>query len=671
MSWRSAPPPRIEDRIRLESDGTVSALSGKVDFGQGIRTAFAQIVADELDVAFDSVHVILGDTSRSPYDFGTFGSQSIHSEGSNLRNAAAAARAVLLARASARLGVDARDLEVVAGTVRPEGHGGKSVTYAELAADGPLDGPVPDGVATKSADALRIVGRSVPRREGRDIVTGRPVFVTDVRLPGLLRGAVLRPPHMGAALRGLDDAAARPLPGVIAIVRDGDFVGAVAERHEQALAAVAALHADWDPTPPSRGVEHDIELRRDDGIDEALAGATRVLEAAYTLPYLANAPIGPSGAVADVRPDSATIYSGSQRPFGLRSQIAHLLGLDDSKVHVVPSRSSGTYGRNNNDDAPGEAARLSRAVGKPVLVQWTRGDEFAHGTLRPAAYIEATAALAPDGRVAAWRYRVTTHAHISAPVENAQVAAVTAGSGALPTYDIPRAEIQLHIEKSEVRTSSFRSLAGAENVFAIESLMDELAVLAGVDPVEFRLRHVSDVRFASVMRLVAERSGWTSSRAAAGRGLGFACTVFDHTLVAQVADVSVDADSRLRIQKLWCAIDPGRVINPDGVRNQVEGAMMQGASFSLMEQVQQRDGRVAARGWDTYPIATFRDAPDIEVIVAGDADHPSTGAGEAGIVPIGAAIANAVFAATGVRCRELPLTPVNIQRARRERPPRR
>ena len=664
MSWRPPPPPRIEDRIRLERDGTFTALSGKVDFGQGIRTAFGQIVADELDVAFESVQVILGDTSRSPYDFGTYGSQSVHVEGSNLRNAAAAARALLLARASVRIGADAHELEVVAGTIRAGSDGG-SVTYAELAAEGPLEGPVPEGVPTKSANALRIVGSSVPRREGRDIVTGRPVYVTDVRLPGMLRGAVLRPPHMGAALRDLDAGAARSLPGVVAVVRDGDFVGVVAERHEQALGAVAALRAVWDATPPSRGAEHHIELRRDEGIDAALAGATSVLEAAYTLPYLANAPIGPSGAVADVRADGATIYSGSQRPFGLRSQIAQLLGFDESRVHVVPSRSSGTYGRNNNDDAPAEAARLSRAVGKPVLVQWTREDEFAYGTLRPAAYIEAKAGLAPDGRVAAWSYRVTTHAHILAPVENAQIAAVTAGSGALPTYDIPKAEIQLHIEKSEVRTSSFRSLAGAENVFAIESLMDELAVLAGVDPVEFRLRHVSDARFAAVMRLVAERSGWTRHPAETGRGLGFACTVFDHTYIAQVADVSVDADSRLRIHKLWCAVDPGLVINPDGVRNQIEGAMMQGASFSLMEQVQQRDGRVAARGWDTYPIVTFRDAPKIEVIIAADSAHPSTGAGEAGIVPIGAAIANAVFAATGIRCRELPLTRDNIERAGR------
>ncbi|HET9809123.1 MAG TPA: molybdopterin cofactor-binding domain-containing protein, partial [Candidatus Limnocylindria bacterium] len=373
MTWRPPPPPRIEDRIRLEADGTITALSGKVDFGQGIRTAFGQIVADELDVAFESVHVILGDTSRSPYDFGTFGSQSIHVEGSNLRDAAAAAQQLLLTRASARLGIDMRELEVVAGAVRAK-KGGRSVTYGELAADGPLEGLVPDGVPTKSADTLRIVGKSVPRREGRDIVTGRPVYVTDVRLPGMLRGAVLRPPHMGAALRDLDAAAAGSLPGVISVVRDGDFVGVVAERHEQALAAVGALHAVWDPTPPSRGVEHDIELRSDEGIDAALAGATSVLEAAYTLPYLANAPIGPSGAVADVRSDSATIYSGSQRPFGLRSQIAQLLGLDESRVHVVPSRSSGTYGRNNNDDAPAEAARLSRAVGKPVLVQWTRED---------------------------------------------------------------------------------------------------------------------------------------------------------------------------------------------------------------------------------------------------------------------------------------------------------
>jgi nicotinate dehydrogenase subunit B len=665
VSWQPAPPPRIEDRISVEPDGTVTALSGKVDFGQGIRTAFAQIVADELDVDFEKVRVVLGDTSRSPYDFGTFGSQSIRSEGSNLRNAAAAARTLLVSRASARLGVGVTQLETADGAVRLKGDG-SAVTYADLVKDGPLEGLIPEKVTTKSPDALRVVGRSVPRREGRDIVTGQPVYVTDVRLPGMLRGAVLRPPHMGAALLGLDDTPARSLPGVIAIVRDGDFVGAVAERYEQALAAVAALRAEWDPTPPSRGVEHDIELRRDEGVDAALAGASRVVEAAYTLPYLANAPIGPSGAVADVRPDGATIYSGSQRPFGLRSEIAGLLGLDESHVQVVPSRSSGTYGRNNNDDAPAEAARLSRAVGRPVLVQWTREDEFAYGTLRPAAYIESTGALGSDGRVAAWRYRVTTHAHILAPVENAQVAAFTAGSGALPTYDIEKAEILLHVEKSEVRTSSFRSLAGAENVFAIESLMDELALLAGADPIDFRLSHISDPRFAAVVRLLADRSGWAKRRASAGRGLGFACTVFDHTYIAQVADVSVD-DGQLRIHKLWCAIDAGLVINPDGLRNQVEGAMMQGASFSLMEEVAHRGGRVAARGWESYPIATFLDAPEIEVIIAADPRHPATGAGEAGIVPVGAAVANAVFAATGIRCRELPLSRANIEKARRER----
>ena len=665
MSWQPPPPPRIEERIRIETDGTVSALSGKVDFGQGIRTAFAQIVADELDVDFDQVRVILGDTARSPYDFGTFGSQSVRGEGSNLRNAAAAARAILISRASERLGVDASGLETARGSVRAKSSG-RSVSYADLVSSGPIEGLVPEGTVTKRPEELRLVGRSVPRREGRDIVTGQPVYVTDVRLPGMLRGAVLRPPHMGAALRSLDDAPARSLPGVVAIVRDGDFVGAVAERYEQALAAIGALRAEWDPTPPSRGVEHDIELRRDEGVDAALSGASRVAEAAYTLPYLANAPIGPSGAVADVRSDGATIYSGSQRPFGLRAEIAHLLALDESRVQVVPSRSSGTYGRNNNDDAPAEAARLSRAVGRPVLVQWTREDEFAYGTLRPAAYIESTAALGDDGRIAGWRHRVTTHAHILAPVENAQVAAFTAGSGALPTYDIAKAEILLRVEKSEVRTSSFRSLAGAENVFAIESLMDELALLAGADPVEFRLRHISDPRFAGVVRLVADRSGWADRHGRAGRGLGFACTVFDHTYIAQVADVSVDDKGKLRIQKLWCAVDAGLVINPDGLRNQVEGAMMQGASFSLMEEVEQRGGRVAARGWDAYPIATFLDAPEIEVIIASDPTHASSGAGEAGIVPIGAAVANAVFAATGIRCRELPLTRDNIEKARRE-----
>ncbi len=661
MSWQAAPPPRIEESIRLEPDGSVTAFSGKVDFGQGIRTAFGQIVADELDVPLDRVRVVLGNTAEVPYDFGTFGSQSIVSDGTKLRRAAAAARAQLIARASKRLGVAAGKLETGDASVRAAG--GRAVGYADLLADGPLTGLVPEDVAVKPREALRIVGHSQPRREARAIVTGEPLYVTDVRLPGMLRGAVVRLPTAGAKLRSVDDARARTMPGVVAVVRDGDFLGVVAEGHEQAQAALVSLAAEWSETDRGAGEPLDISLRRDAGIDAALSGAGRRIEVTYALPHIANAPIGPSGAVADVRADGATVYTGSQRPFGVRAEVANLLGIPPAQVDVKAMRSSGTFGRNNSDDAPLEAVRLSRAAKRPVLVQWTREDEFRVGTNRPAAYVEAEGALADDGRIAAWRYRVTTNAHILGQVPP-QVTAVTSGSGALPVYDIPAVEVHLRVEAAPLRTASFRSLAGAENVFAIESLVDELAALAGSDPMDFRLRHITDARLAAVVRLVAERSGWDARPRGGGRGLGMACTSFEDTRIAQVADVSVDERGAVRVHRLWSAIDPGLVINPDGLRNQIEGAMLQGTSFTLFEEVRHRGGRIASTGWDTYPIATFEQAPAMEVIVAGDAEADPSGAGEAGIVPISAAIANAVFAASGVRCRELPLTRENVRRAR-------
>ncbi|MBM4411770.1 MAG: xanthine dehydrogenase family protein molybdopterin-binding subunit, partial [Chloroflexi bacterium] len=399
-------------------------------------------------------------------------------------------------------------------------------------------------------------------------------------------------------------------------------------------------------------------------VDAALAGEARTIQVEYSLPYLTNAPIGPSGAVADVRGDGATVYSGTQRPFIVRAAAAGITGLAESAIEVVAMRSSGTYGRNMADDAALEAVRLSHAIKQPVLVQWTREDEFQCSSYRPAAFIEATAALTADNRVAAWRYALATHAHIAHQTESAQLAAVTAGSGAFPPYSIPAAAIFLHVERAPIRTAAFRSLAGAENVFAIESLMDELAALAGEDPISFRRKHISDQRLAAVLDLVAERSGWAGAPKGGGRGLGVACTVFDHTPCAMVADVGVDDRGRVRVHRIWCAIDPGLTINPDGVRNQVEGAILQATSVALMEELKHRNGRITTSGWDTYPIVTFREAPSIEVIVAGLAEYDSTGVGEIGTVPPAAAIANAVFAASGVRVRELPLTPDRVRNAR-------
>jgi CO/xanthine dehydrogenase Mo-binding subunit len=403
-------------------------------------------------------------------------------------------------------------------------------------------------------------------------------------------------------------------------------------------------------------------MRSDAGVDEKLRAAAVRLAQTYVLPPIASAPIGPSAAVADVRGYGATMYVGTHRPFGVRDQVAKTLGLPEKKVRVLPQITSGTYGRNSAADAAIEAAILSKGSGRPVLLQWTREEEFAWSPSRPEAVLEIAAGLDGDGRIVAWRYDEHTNVHTAAGLDP-QVLGVTSGRNAIPPYTDFPAKVTLHIEPTRLRTANFRSLAAAENVFAIESFMDELAILAAEDPVQFRLRHIADDRFRRVVQRVAERSGWRE-RPGGRRGRGVACTIYHGTYVAQVAEVEVSLSGAVRLVKVWCVVDPGQTLNPEGVRNQIEGGIQQSASWTLKEELFHRDGRVMNTGWDTYPIATFRDAPEsIEVSVEGDESAPPTGVGEPGAVPTAAAIANAVYAASGARMRSVPLTRERVRKA--------
>ena len=650
----------LEERIRIEPDGSVTAFSGKIEFGQGIRTAFAQLVANELDVPVERVRVVLGDTAQVPFDFGTFGSNSVAQEAPALRLAAAFARRTLIGRASARLGVPATRLDTRDGTI---GDGdGKRVSYADLVRDAPLAGAVPDDEPLLPPDRWRIIGRPLSRVEARDIVTGRARYTADVRLDRLARGAIARPPARGARAARVDDRVARAMPGVIAVVHDGDIVGVVAEREEQARAAADALEIDWETPQREPSETQVVPLRDDAGADAALASAALTRSATYTLPSIASASIGPSAAVVDVRPDGATVYAGTHRPFGLRDAVAGSVGLSKESVRVMPQMSSGTYGRSSAPDVSVEAAVLSKHARRPVLVQWSRAEEFAYSPSRPEAVLEVTAGLDASGQLVAWRYDEHTNVHTAAGPDP-RVAAMTSGRNAVPPYTIPSARVVLHVEPTPLRTANFRSLAAAENVFAIESFIDELAHASKQDPLAFRLRHVEDPRLRRVMERVAEVSGY--GRELPGhRGHGLACTSYHGTYVAQVAEVEVASSGAVRVLRVWCVVDPGLVINPDGVRNQVEGGIQQSASWTLLEELRHKGGRVATTSWDTYPIATFRDAPEsIEVLVEGDASAPSTGVGEPGAVPTPAAIANAVFAARGARVRDIPLTRERVRTA--------
>jgi CO/xanthine dehydrogenase Mo-binding subunit len=657
--WRSRPPERVEARIVVERDGSVTARSGKVEYGQGIRTGFALIVAQELDVPSDRVRVVLGETDVVPWDMGTFGSMSTATDGASLRAAAAFARSLLLERASRRLDVPVEQLEVADGRIAAAD--GRSLSYQELAAGDPLRGLVPEG-----APAARAPAEHEPRRlEAVDIVTGAARYPADVRLPGMLRGHAVHAPGPGARLVSLEDREARGLPGVVSIVREPDFAGVVAERDEQALAAVRALHAEWATGDVARGDSVDMVLRDDAGATAAFdAGALR-LDAHYHVPHIAHASIGPSAAVADVRADGADLYVATQRPFGLRDAVAEQLGLPPESVHVHPQVMGGMYGRGNMADAALDAVRLSRAAGRPVLVQWTRAEEFQLSPHRPVLDADIAAALDADGALVAWRYDVRTNPHTygGGPVPPFVVER-TSGRNAVPPYRLGAAQIALHVMPGAVRTGAFRSLAAAPNTFATECFLDELAHASHQDPIAFRLRHTDDARLRRVLETVRERSDWIRHSSEDGHGMGVACAIYHGTYVAEVAEVTVDAASRVRLLRVWCAVDPGRVVHADGARNQIEGGIQQAASWTLLEELHHRDDRVTTGSWRDYPIASARDAPeDIDVVFTAQHDAASTGIGEPGSVPTAAAIANAVFQACGARVRRLPLSPAHIRRA--------
>lgn len=655
MRWREAPLDRLEQRIVIERDGKVVARSGKVDYGQGIRTGFAKIVAEELAVPLDQVRVELGETDQVPWDMGTFGSMSTAVDGKALRAAAAFARATLLDRAAKRFGIPASQLGVGRGkVVTPDG---RSIAYQELVAGEPLSGVVPEQQATAAKPSEP--EDSPLRLEAVNIVMGAARYSADICLPGMLRGQVLHAPFRGR-IRVVDDQAARNLPGVVAIVGDTDFVGVVAERTSNAITAIQALHVEWEKPRTTPEKPYESVLRRDSGVDAAFDANPRHFAASYHVPHISHAPIGPSVGVADVREDGVDLYVTTQRPFGLRDEVAQLLGMSPNAVHVHPQMMSGTYGRGNMGDAAIDAVRLSRAVKRPVLVQWSRAEEFRASPHRPALDGEISAALSSDGMIAAWRYRTRTNPHTYGGTGALPpgILEMTSGRNAVPSYRVGAAEVLLEVAPAPIRTGAFRSLAAAPNVFAIESFMDELAHSSGQDTIAFRLRHIEDERLRQVLTVVREQSHWDQRPREFGRGFGVACAIYHGTYIAQVVEIAIDAGRQIHVERVWCSVDAGRLVHPDGARNQIEGGIQQAASWTLFEELQVQNGEVTTKSFQDYRIASFRDViPEINVMFMLAQEFPSTGTGEPGSVPMAAAIANAVFEACGARVRRLPLTP--------------
>ncbi len=683
---------QLDDWLAIEPDGAVVAFSGKVEVGTGTRTALAQIVAEELDVPVERVRVVMGDTERTPDEGYTAGSMTIQMGGTQLRNAAAEARLALLDRAAERLGTPVEELEVHDGVIAVRGQPERQVSYGELQGGRPFGRSVSGTAPTKRPQEYQVVGTDARRVDLPGKFTGRPSFVHDLRLPGMVHGRVVRSRSDGARVVAVDESGVRDAR----VVRLGNFVGVVAEREEQAIKAAAQLKVTWEETaslPPMDQLfewmrsqptsDHVVAEAGDAG--EAMRRATKPVHAVYRQPFQAHASIGPSCAVAEERDGVMTVWCSSGGVYPLRGALADLLEVPPERVHVIHMEGAGAYGQNGSEDVAADAALLARAVGQPVRVQWSRADEFVGEPKAAAMLIETQAGLDEEGRIVAWEYDVWSPTHTSRPRQASGLLAGREVRGqapqptrfffggernALTNYTLADQRVTIHwVANPPLRTSSMRSLGATGNTFANESFMDELAAAAETDPLAFRLRHLDDPRGREALEAAARAAGWGEELPAGeGRGLAFARYENDEAYVAMVAHVAVDeATGAVRVRKITVAHDCGLIVNPDGVRNQIEGNVLQALSRALKEEVRFDAHGQTSLDWESYPILTFSETPELDIVLLNRPDEPPLGAGEPATVTVAPAIANAIYAATRARVRQAPFTPERVRAALAER----
>jgi CO/xanthine dehydrogenase Mo-binding subunit len=638
--------------LHIAADSQVRVFTGKVEVGQNIRTSLAQLVAEELRTPFASITMIMGDTALTPYDMGTFGSRTTPTMGPQLRTMAAAARQMLLEAAAARWHLDAASLTADAGKIL-DPHSTRSFTYGELTQGADLVRVVSTPEALTPAADWKIAGTPVPKVGDRDFVTGRHKYPSDIVRPGMLFGAVLRPDGFNATLVSLDTSAAEKLPGV-QVVRDGDFTGVVAPDAFTAQRAIAAIKAQWNvPAQPSNSELFQLlqDTSESSGpqsasgsgsVDQALAAAPIKLEQQYTVQYIAHAPLEPRAAVAEWNGPNLTIWTGTQRPFGVRDELTQAFRIPAEQVRVIQPDMGSGYGGKHTGEAALEAARLAKAAGKPVKLVWTRAEEFTWAYFRPAGVIAIKAGAQADGTLLVWEH----HNYNS-------------GSAAIATpYSVPHQLVQYHPSRSPLRQGSYRSLAAAANIFARESHMDGMAHAVGLDPLAFRLKNLTDPRLRAVFEAAAETFGWGRIRSTSERGFGLAGGTDKGGYVAACAEVAIDPSLHtLRILRVVEAWESGAVVNPDGLRNQIAGAIVQAIGGALFEQILFASGRILNPHFASYRLPRFSDLPQIEVVLLDRKDLPSAGAGETGITALAPAVGNALFAATGIRIPCLPMAP--------------
>jgi nicotinate dehydrogenase subunit B len=658
-----AMPKELGAWLHINEAGEVTAFSGKVEIGQNARTSLSQAVAEELRLPIAAIRFVMADTDLTPFDAGTFGSGTTPRMAPQLRRVAASARELLIDMAAKRLAVDRATLSVADGKVM-HAVSKRSVSFGELAKDKQFTKTVASDSAVTPIAEWKIEGRSVPKVDGAAIVTGTHRYASDIRLPGMLFGKVLRPPTLNATLKSAELKAAQAIPGV-SVVRDGNFIGVAAPTRPLAEQALAAIHAEWTlPEKPASDKHLFEDLKKSRGesegfegggrgsfsrgsIKKGLAAADHRLKASYTIAYIAHVPLEPRAAVADWKDGKLTVWTGTQRPFGVRGDLADTFGLAQDKVRVIAPDMGSGYGGKHTAESAIEAARLAKAAGKPVKLTWTREEEFTWAYFRPAGVIDVTSGVRNDGSIVAW------------DVQN-----YNSGSSALrPFYDIPHLRAAFHGSESPLRQGSYRGLAATANHFARECHIDDLAYAVKKDPLEFRLHNLKDARLKAVLEAAAKQFGWDpAKKPPADHGFGIAGGSEKGSYVASCAEIVHDkATGKIRVARVVTAFECGAIVNPDHLKNQVEGAVVMGLGGALFEAIKFDDDKITNPRFSRYRVPRFSDVPTLETVLVDRKDLPSAGAGETPIVGVAPAIGNAIFQATGVRLTSLPMVPKGLK----------
>jgi nicotinate dehydrogenase subunit B len=649
-------PKEIDAWLHIGENGKVTVYTGKVEVGQNIRTSLSQAVAEELRVPVEKIDMVMGDTQLTPFDMGTFGSRTTPTMNLQLRKAAAAARDLLVDLAAAQWQTDRQHLAAADGKIT-DTQSGRSVEYAALVKGQQLAQSIPTEDPLIAAVSWTMLGQSRPKVDGEDFVTGKHRYPSDQKLPDMWYGKVLRPPSFGATLLSVDSKKAEQMGGAV-VVHDGDFIGVAASNVALATAAMAAIRAEWksEPQPSSKELFDYLKQTPAQGkdptgdgdhyetgnVEKALASAELRLQKTYNVSYIAHVPLEPRAALAKWDADSLTVWTGTQRPFGVRGELAEAFRIPEDRVRVLMPDTGSAYGGKHTGETAIEAARLARAAKHPVKVVWTREEEFTWAYFRPGGVIEVVAGVSADGTITAWEF----HNYNS-------------GSAGIRTYyEIPNQRISFHSTRSPLRQGSYRALAATANHFARESHMDELANALKMDPLDFRMKNLKNERLRAVFQAAADKFGWGKRKVAPGQGFGMGGGYEKLGNIATFAEVNVDGKSgAVKVVRVVSAFECGAIVNPDNLRNQVEGSNVQGLGGALFEAIEFENGKILNGRMSQYRVPRFSDLPVIETVLLDRKDLPSAGAGECPMIGLAPAIANAIFYATGTRLRSLPLVP--------------